>query len=144
MIKKIYELFKDISESHLFIKTFKYEDMFEFQKSESIEYPMMILENGNNSINYNKGVTSITLSFYILDLPSESYEDYLEIINKTEEILYDVILKLDLTKNTFYETSNINSIEFKEWNSNNVAGWRTDVTFKILKTDRTLCQAPIV
>jgi|SRR6478735_7110175 len=143
MLKKLIEKIKEISLSHLMIKSFMYGDNFNIQKDGELEYPNFYVEYPFNII-YNKNYKEISFSFFIADIPEEGQTDDLSLISKLEQINDDILMKLDLNDyDEFGEILNINSITLNEWMGDRVVAVRTDITFKLLR-NLDNCQAPFI
>ena len=145
MIKEIDNLFRQIATSHLIINSFKTGDLFELQKTGSDFYPMLFLENDSDTISYNSNMTdkSYSITYYVFEIPKDSYEDYLELKHKIELINNDIVNQLYLiSSDLFHSINNINSIFLKEYSNDKVVGIRTELTFNILN-NINLCNQPI-
>ena len=75
MLKEIVNGMETLALSHLMIKSFEYGDSFNIQKNGETTYPSMYLEYPFNIV-YSEATKTVSFSFYIVDLPSEDYDDY--------------------------------------------------------------------
>lgn len=142
MIKNIHNMLKELALSHKMIKSFEYNDSFEIQKTGEDLYPLFFVEDNSDTITYEKGLKNYNLTYYIIELPNESYEDYLELKNKIEIINDDILQYLILKDSDDYNSiSNINSIFIKQWMSDSSITIRTELTFQILN-NKNLCDSP--
>lgn len=138
MIKELVNYLKNVSTSHLMIKSFEYGDSFNIEKNGETSYPNIFLEYPFNLV-YSKGFKDITFSFYVVDLPTEGYTDDIELLNKVEQINEDILTRIYLQDE--YQIISTNSLTFTEWMSDNTIAIRTDITFRVSRTSNN-CEAP--
>ncbi len=141
MIKEIINNLKELSLSHMMIKSFEKGDSFTIQKTGETLYPSVFLEYPFNIV-YTKGSKTITFAYYIIDLPSEGYQDDVELMDKVEQINDDLLMRMELLDyDWFHQVTNSNSITLTEWEGDNTIAIRTDITLTVDR-DYNNCEAP--
>lgn len=134
MIKEINKILNDLANNHPMINSYEVGDNFDMQKTGESIYPMLFFEDNTFNINYLKGYKTFNLTYYIVEQPMESGEDYIELMNKIEIINDNILQYLQLDNvDLVYEFSNINSIPLKEWMGDKTCAIRTEITFNVLR-----------
>lgn len=144
MIKEITNLFRTISSKHKMINTFSVGDIFDVQKTGNDLHVQLFLELPI-SIDYSNTSKSVSFSYYLSDIPSEKYDDQINILNRLELINDDILgyIALKEPSEFVFEISNINSLTLTEWMGDNCVAIKTDVTLKILR-DLDNCLTPFI
>ena len=141
MIKKIFNLIKTISTSHMMIKSFDYGDAFSIQKAGNDLHPLFYLEFPFQ-INFFQGSKEVSFTYFISDIPAEGQQDDISLLSKIEEINDNIISRLQLRRyNEFEEITSVSSVTLNEWQGDNCVAISTEVTMRVTR-DANNCEAP--
>jgi hypothetical protein len=91
-LQQIVNYFQDACQQHLYVNSFAFGSIdYLDASSQNVEYPYVYLRP-MTSVAYNKDTKLRTLSFelYCLDVPKLSNQSPLEIMSRTETVLYDL------------------------------------------------------
>jgi|TARA_R110000772_G_scaffold95135_1_gene193341 hypothetical protein len=136
-LNMLYDMFRSIGNSSLFIQTTTIGDIFEVDLTETT-YPLLHI--GTQTAGYTKNELTYSFQFIVMDLVSKDESNEEDVLSDMLQVIGDIISKL---KNSDYDTNyeefrhdiriqdSISCEPFTERFDNEVTGWTANVSITV-------------